>query len=136
VATNISSGTGGPINDGGGQPVSAGGAMDPEARANSIAPPGEGVETEIDLGKLLQMMTSACTASARKLQEEMAQAPWRDSPVIYTIPTMKVSMKVSLTSTREQVKGILWWKTTQGSTAESLSQIELEIVATPNRAAT
>jgi len=109
--------------------------MDPQAKANSIAPAGEGAETEINLSELLQMMTSACTASARKLQDDMAQGPWRDSPVIYTIPTMKVSMKVSLTSTKEQVKGILFWKSSQGSTSESLSQIELEIVAIPNRSA-
>jgi hypothetical protein len=122
------------VKDGTGKPVKTGTEMDPQAKANATAPAGEGAETEIDLGDLLARMTRACTASALLLQRDMAETEaWRNSPVIYTIPSMKVSMKVSLTSTREQVKGILWWKTQQGSTSESLSQIELEIVAIPNR---
>jgi hypothetical protein len=122
------------VTDGSGKPVKAGTGLDAQAIANGTPPAGEGAETEIDLGDLLARMTKACTSSALLLQREMAETQaWRDSPVIYTIPSMKVSMKVSLTSTREQVKGILWWKTQQGSSTESLSQIELEIVAIPNR---
>ena len=107
--------------------------MDPQAKANAVSPAGEAAETELDLAELLTRMTAACTASAQQLQEQMSKPPWRDSPISYTIPTMKVSMKVALSSTKTQVKGILWWKTQQGTTAESLSQIELEIVAVPGK---
>jgi len=107
--------------------------MDAQAKANAVSPAGEGAETEVDLTELLMRMTTACVVSAQRLQDQMAQPPWRDSPVVYTIPKMKISMKVALSSTKTQVKGILWWKTQQGTTAESLSQIELEIVAVPGR---
>jgi hypothetical protein len=123
----------GPVMTGTGGSVGTGAQADPQAKANAIAPAGEGAETEVNLTELLQRMTAACTASAQKLQADMSQPPWRGSPVVYTIPRMKVAMKVALTSTKTEVKGILWWKTQQGTTAESLSQIELEIVAVPAR---
>jgi hypothetical protein len=130
MALNSSSG---PVKTGAGGSVGTGTEMDAQAKANAVSPAGEGAETEVDLTELLMRMTTACVVSAQRLQDQMAQPPWRDSPVVYTIPKMKISMKVALSSTKTQVKGILWWKTQQGTTAESLSQIELEIVAVPGR---
>ena len=130
MALNTSSG---PVKTGAGGSVGTGAEMDPQAKANAVSPAGEGAETEVDLTELLQRMTAACTASAQQLQAQMSQPPWSDSPVVYTIPRMKVAMKVALSSSKTQVKGILWWKTQQGTSAESLSQIELEIVAVPAR---
>ena len=103
-------------------------------RANSTAPAGDKAETEIDLSELLGQLTGACMESARRLDAQMRGDAWKDSPVVYTIPTMKVTMKVALTSSRERVKGILWWRTQQGETTQSLSQIELEMVAVPRSA--
>jgi hypothetical protein len=122
------------ISDGFGNPVGGGTIRQDVQRANGTAPAGDRAETEIDLTDLLGQLTAACMESAQRLDAQMQGDGWKDSPVVYTIPTMKVTMKVALTSSRERVKGVLWWRTQQGETTQSLSQIELELVAVPRSA--
>lgn len=120
--------------DGFGNPVSTGTGgtvTDKLDMANATSPAVDRAEMELSLDDILRQLTDACTASARQLQRTMAQPEWRDSPVTYTIPSMKVNMKVALTASKQNVKGILWWRTQQGVTSEALSQIEMELVAIP-----
>jgi hypothetical protein len=44
---------------------------------------------------------------------------------------MKISVKLSLTNSGSTVKGILFSKTTEGFSAQTLSQIDIDIVAVP-----
>ena len=99
--------------------------------ANAVSPAVDKAEMALGLDDILRQLTSACTSSAAELQKRMSEEPWASSPVVYTIPSMKISMKVALTATKENVKGILWWRTQQGETSQSTSQIDMEIVAVP-----
>ncbi|MBI1397786.1 MAG: hypothetical protein GC151_17580 [Betaproteobacteria bacterium] len=126
MARGIQDGSGNPVGTGAGGNVASN--LD---KANATSPAADRAETELSLDEILKQLTDACTTSARQLQIAMEQPEWRDSPVIYTIPGMKVNVKVGLTATKERVKGILWWRTQQGTTTEALSQIEMDIVAVP-----
>lgn len=101
--------------------------------ANAVSPAVDKAEMALALDDILGQLTTACASSAQALQQRMSEEPWASSPVIYTIPSMRVSMKVALTATKENVKGILWWRTQQGETTQSVSQIDLEIVAIPRQ---
>lgn len=51
--------------------------------------------------------------------------------VRYVVPSMKVSVKLSLTNSRPKVKGALFSCSTEDFNAQTLSQIDVDIGAVP-----
>ncbi len=90
-------------------------------------------QSQVQLSALLKGMTVACTDSADQLRQTMQKPEWQAHPMYYTIPKMKVSMKVALSYSQNEVKGILWWRSQEGSKVDSMSNIEMEIVAIPRQ---
>lgn len=105
---------------------------DDEEISNARLPSGDQADTSMEVTELLSSMTMACTNAAHQLREEMRTGIWQDSPVEYVIPSMKVSLKLALSSSGKRVTGV-FKRNTEEQSAESVSQIDLELVAVPRR---
>lgn len=86
-------------------------------------------ENLVGVDELLQALGDACVRSANRI--ETISNSERVSSVRYTVPEFRVKVKLSFTKTGEKVTGILFWKKTEGVSAETLSEIEMNIVAVP-----
>lgn len=89
--------------------------------ANDIA------ENLVDVDDLLNKLGTACIRAAGFIDSATSNRPG----MRYVVPSMKVSVKLSLTSSGSTVKGVLFSKTTEGFSAQTLSQIDIDIVAVP-----
>lgn len=89
--------------------------------ANDIA------ENLVDVDELLNTLSSACIRTAGFIDSVTASRPGTR----YVVPSMKVSVKLSLTNSSQKVKGVLFSRSTEGFSAETLSQIDIDIVAVP-----
>ena len=58
-------------------------------------------------------------------------APTLDRAVRFILPSLNVCVKLSLTQTGNEGKGILFWKRSEGSSSESLNSIDMQIAAVP-----
>jgi len=92
--------------------------------ANDIA------ENLVEVDKLLDALSAACIGAANRIAGS-ASAPGAPVGLRYVVPSMKISVKLSLTNSGSTVKGILFSKTTEGFSAQTLSQIDIDIVAVP-----
>jgi hypothetical protein len=86
-------------------------------------------ENLVDVDKLLKDLGESCVNTARWV--EFRSNLGNDGATRYVVPEFKVSVKLSFTKTGETVKGILFWKKSEGSTSEALSEIQMSIVAVP-----
>lgn len=86
----------------------------------------------VSVDQLLNELSAACISAASFVDSvTSAKANAGMASVRYVVPSMKVSVRLSLTNSGQKVKGILFSKTTEGFSAETLSQIEMNIVAVP-----
>ncbi|MBX3606622.1 MAG: hypothetical protein KF788_15190 [Piscinibacter sp.] len=90
--------------------------------ANDIA------ENLVDVDELLNTLSSACIRTASFIDSVTANRP---GGTRYVVPSMKVSVKLSLTNSSQKVKGVLFSRNTEGFSAQTLSQIDIDIVAVP-----
>lgn len=91
-------------------------------------------EQIIELESMLVQFTRALTSAVESLDDAFEHRPGlKERPVIYQIPRMSVSVKLSLTVSEGKVKGFLS-KTTEGTSQEFLSTINLDMVAVPRPA--
>ena len=84
----------------------------------------------VGVDDLLMSLGQACFATARQL-DALNDSERLACKVRYVVPTFKVSVKLSFTKTGDTVKGVLFWKQTEGASRETLSSIDMEIVAVP-----
>jgi hypothetical protein len=86
-------------------------------------------ENLVGVDELLQTLGDACVRSASRIEAISDSA--RVGSVRYTVPEFRVKVKLSFTKTGGNVTGILFWKKSEGFSSESLSEIEMNIVAVP-----
>lgn len=93
---------------------------------------GNASEQAIELEKLMNHFSNALTSTVVALDSAFTHDPkLAQRPVIYQIPKMSVSIKMSLTVSQGKVRGIFWNKTQEGKSEEVVSTITLDFVATP-----
>lgn len=90
-------------------------------------------ENLVGVDELLRTLAGSCIETAKHV-EQMSNNPLLDPAVRYIVPSFNVSVKLSFTKTGNEVKGILFWKRSEGSSTESLSSIDMQIVAVPRSA--
>jgi hypothetical protein len=110
------------------QSLQSGGTQEKERRGAA-----DQAQSQVRLSELLKGLTVACTDSADQLRQTMQRPEWQAQPMYYAIPKMTVSMKVALSYSQSEIKGILWWRSQEGSNVNSMSNIEMEIVAIPRQ---
>ena len=88
-------------------------------------------ENVFDVEDVLANFNHAFLKAARDLRATFEQPEWRDSPVIYTMPKMHVSMQVSLSYSKDRLKGVFFSKTTESAENAMVSTIEVDLVAVP-----
>ena len=87
-------------------------------------------ENLVGVDELLRTLDGSCLEAARQV-EQLSNHPLLDRSVRYIVPSFNVSVKLSFTKTGNEVKGILFWKKSEGSSSEALSSIDMQIVAVP-----
>jgi hypothetical protein len=87
-------------------------------------------ENLVGVDELLRTLANSCLSAAQQV-EQASQDEANGSTVRYIVPSFNVSVKLSFTKTGNEVKGILFWKRSEGDTTEALSSIDMQIVAVP-----
>ena len=87
-------------------------------------------ETMFDIGDLFDMMNNSFTNAAVKLREEFKKKAWDDSPFVYHMPKMHLSMRLTLSHSDGTVKGF-FRKSRRDREEEVSSIIEVDVVAVP-----
>jgi hypothetical protein len=87
-------------------------------------------ENLVGVDELLRTLATSCLDAAKQV-EQLSNNPLLDRSVRYIVPSFNVSVKLSFTKTGNEVKGILFWKKSEGATTEALSSIDMQIVAVP-----
>lgn len=87
-------------------------------------------ENLVGVEELLKTLADSCIQAAQHV-EQVSNSPLLDPAVRYIVPSFNVSVKLSFTKTGNEVKGLLWWKRSEGSSTEALSSIDMQIVAVP-----
>ena len=87
-------------------------------------------ENLVGVDELLRTLARSCLEAAKDV-ELLSNNPHLDRAVRYIVPSFTVSVKLSFTKTGNEVKGILFWKHSEGSSSEALSSIDMQIVAVP-----
>ena len=94
---------------------------------------GDMTENLVGVDELLRTLAGGCLEAAKQV-EVLSNNPLLDRSVRYTVPAFRVNVKLSFTKTGSEVKGILFWKQTEGFSSQALSEIEMHIVAVPRTA--
>lgn len=87
-------------------------------------------ENLVGVDELMRSLARSCLEAAKQV-ELLSNSPALDRAVRYIVPSFTVSVKLSFTKTGNEVKGILFWKSSEGSSSETLSSIDMQIVAVP-----
>ena len=87
-------------------------------------------ENLVGVDELLRTLAGSCLAAAQQV-EQLSNNPLLDRSVRYMVPSFNLSVKLSFTKTGNEVKGILFWKKSEGDSTEALSSIDMQIVAVP-----
>jgi hypothetical protein len=87
-------------------------------------------ETIFDIADLFTQLNEAFTTSAVKLRETFAQPEWADSPFVYHMPKMHLSMRLVLSHSDGKVKGFFNKESTE-TQQEVTSTVEIDVVAVP-----
>lgn len=94
--------------------------------------PSNPSEQIIDLESMLVQVTRALTAAVEALDDAFEGRPALiERQVVYQIPRMSVSVRLSLTVSEGKIKGFLVNKSSQEISQEVLSTINLEFAAVP-----
>ena len=87
-------------------------------------------EAAFSIDALLAQITKAMSTASAQLLAEFTSGTMRDAPYMYHLPKMSCQIKLSLSYTKEGVKGV-FKKTRTAEEQEIISTIELEVVAVP-----
>lgn len=86
----------------------------------------------VGVDELLRTLGQACFGAARQI-DSLNDSAALGSKMRYVVPSFKVSVKL-VHQHRRHGQGVLFWKKSEGFSSESLSQIDMEIVAVPREA--
>lgn len=92
-------------------------------------------EVIFDLDEFLRSVNGAFVRSAEQLRTAFQTPAWKDSPFVYHMPKMSLSVNVALSYSDGKVKGF-FRKTTTTETQELASTIEIDVVSVPRSQAT
>lgn len=96
-----------------------------------MSDPANATEQAIELEKLMVRFSDALTSTVVTLDSAFTHNPeLAHRPVIYQIPKMSVSVKMSLTASKGKVWGV-FSKSKEDTSEEIISTITLDFVATP-----
>lgn len=87
-------------------------------------------ENLVGVDDLLRTLAHSCMRAAEHI-ETVSTSPLMNPALRYTVPAFRVNVKLSFTKTGDEVKGVLFWKRSEGFSNEALSEIEMNIVAVP-----
>ena len=87
-------------------------------------------EVIFDLDEFLRSVNGAFVRSAEQLRSAFQTPAWRDSPFIYHMPKMSLSVNVALSFSDGKVKGF-FRKSTTTESQELASTIEIDVVSVP-----
>lgn len=87
-------------------------------------------ETLVPVDDLLLSLSDACIRTANRI-EAVTSSSALGGGHRYAVPSFKVTVKMSFTKTGDTVKGVLFWKKSEGFESQSLSEISMDIVALP-----
>jgi hypothetical protein len=88
-------------------------------------------EAAFPIESLLSQITSAMATASEQLRKEFTSGSMSEAPYMYQLPRMSCQIKLSLSYTKEGVKGSFFKKTKTAEEQEIVSTIELEVVAVP-----
>ena len=87
-------------------------------------------ETIFDIADLFTQLNDAFTTAAVKLQETFKGPAWADSPFVYHMPKMHLSMRLVLSHSDGKVQGFFHKESTE-TQQEISSTVEIDVVAVP-----
>ena len=89
-------------------------------------------EQSFDLSNVLQKVTDSVTTASKQLHDKFYSnnGELKDYPYVYTIPSTRVTLKLTIGYSNGKIKGV-FKKNTTSSSQEIVSTVDLEIVATP-----
>jgi hypothetical protein len=88
-------------------------------------------ETVFDMADILKQLNTAFTTAAVELRKTFDSGDWEDSPFVYHMPKMHISMRMVLSHSDGKVKGWFWNKESKENTRELASTVEIDLVAVP-----
>jgi hypothetical protein len=87
-------------------------------------------ETVFDIDQLFAELNRSFVGAALDLKRTFEGDEWKDSPFVYHMPKMHLSMKLELSHSNGRVKGV-FTKTTETRESQVLSTIDIDVVAVP-----
>jgi len=87
-------------------------------------------ETIFDISDLFTQLNEAFTHAAVELKKTFDTPDWADSPFVYHMPKMQLSMRLVLSHSDGTVKGFFNKESTE-SQQEVTSTIDIDVVAVP-----
>ena len=91
-------------------------------------------ETVFDLADLFTQLNDAFTTAAIGLKKTFEREEWADSPFVYHMPKMHLSMRLVLSHSDGTVKGF-FHKESNETQQELTSTVEIDVVAVPRNLA-
>jgi len=92
-------------------------------------------ETRFDIEALFIDINKAFIAAAANLRDEFeTDQKWQQSPFIYHMPKMHLSMKLALSHSDGKVKGVFRKKSSKNEQSV-VSTLEVDVVAVPRHSA-
>ena len=90
-------------------------------------------ETVFDIESLFTQINDSFTTAAIQLKDTFQRPEWQDSPFVYHMPKMHLSMRLVLSHSDGKVKGFFHKESSQNE-QELTSIVEIDIVAVPRSA--
>ena len=90
-------------------------------------------ETIFDIADLFTQLNGAFTTAAIELKKTFQNPEWADSPFVYHMPKMHLSMRLVLSHSDGTVKGFFSKESTE-TQQEVTSTIDIDVVAVPRSA--
>jgi len=88
-------------------------------------------ETIFDIADLFTQLNDAFTTAAVELRRTFQGPDWADSPFVYHMPKMHLSMRLVLSHSDGKVKGFFFNKESTQTQQEITSSVEIDVVAVP-----
>lgn len=88
-------------------------------------------ETVFDIDQLFTQLNQSFLSAAVQLRRAFDSPEWADSPFVYHMPKMHISMKLELSYSNGKVKGIFGLGGSESSSSQVVSAIDVDVVAVP-----
>jgi hypothetical protein len=89
-------------------------------------------ETIFDIDQLFSQLNESFVSAAAQLRKTFDEKPeWKDSPFVYHMPKMHISMKLELSYSNGKVKGLFGLGGSESASSQVVSTIDVDVVAVP-----